>query len=171
LAVITLAQDDIQNIFISLSVRSLSKNVMLISRMRHKYSYKKLKLAGVDKIISAANMASMLVGTLINKPLATEAINSILSGKRNARCEQVEIFSDSPIIGKTIKDIDISSYRLILLGVSRKTGEKREFIFNPKDDFKLKEGDILVLLGYSISITNFKNIMKKSSIKHARKKR
>lgn len=171
LAVITLAQDDIQNIFISLSVRSLSKNVMLISRMRHKYSYKKLKLAGVDKIISAANMASMLVGTLINKPLATEAVNSILSGKRNARCEQVEIFSDSPIIGKTIKDIDISSYRLILLGVSRKTGEKREFIFNPKDDFKLKEGDVLVLLGYSISITNFKNIMKKSSIKYARKKR
>ena len=171
LAVITLAQDDIQNIFISLSVRSLSKNVMLISRMRHKYSYKKLKLAGVDKIISAANMTSMLVGTLVNKPLATEAINSILSGKRNARCEQVEIFADSFLAGKSIRDIDIGSYRLILLGVSRKINEQREFIFNPKDDFELKEGDILVLLGYSISITNFKNIMKKSSIKHARKKR
>ncbi len=171
MAVITLAQDDIQNIFISLSVRSLSKDVMLISRMRRKYSYKKLKLAGVDKIISAANMASMLVGTLVDKPLATEAINSILSGKRNARCEQVEIFADFSIVGKTIKDVDIASYRLILLGVSRKINAKREFIFNPKDDFKLKEGDILVLLGYSISIANFKNIMKKSSIKHARNKR
>ena len=171
IAVITLAQDDIQNIFISLSVRSLSKNVMLISRMRRKYSYKKLKLAGVDKIISAANMASMLVTTLVNKPLATEAINSILSGKRNARCEQVEIYSDSSMVGKSIKDIDFSSYRLILLGVSREENSIREFIFNPKDDFKLREGDILVLLGYSVSVTNFKNIMKKSSIKHARKKR
>jgi len=171
LAVITLAQDDIQNIFISLSVRSLSKDVKLISRMRRKYSYKKLKLAGVDKIISAANMASMLVSTLVNKPLATEAINSILSGKRNARCEQIELRNDSPLVGKTIKDIDISSYRLILLGISRKTDITREFIFNPKDDFVLNEGDILVVLGYSISITNFKNIMKKRSVKHARKKR
>ena len=171
LAVITLAQDDIQNIFISLSVRSLSKKVMLISRMRRKYSYKKLKLAGVDKIISAANMASMLVSTLVNKPLATEAINSILSGKRNARCEQIEIYHDSSMVGKSIKDIDISSYRLILLGVSREVGGKREFIFNPKDEFLLKAGDILVLLGYSVSIANFKNIIKKSSIKHARKKR
>ncbi len=171
LAVITLAHDDIQNIFISLSVRSLSKKVLLISRMRHKYSYKKLKLAGVDKIISAANMASMLVTTLVDKPLATEAINSILSGKRNARCEQIEIHSDASIVGKSIKDIDIGSYRLILLGISRDMGKKREFIFNPKDEFILKDGDILVVLGYSVSIANFKNIIKKSSIKNARKKR
>jgi len=171
LAVITLAQDDIQNIFISLSVRSLSKNVMLISRMRSKYSYKKLKLAGVDKIISSANMASMLVGTLVNKPLATEAINSILSGKRNARCEQIEVYSDMPIAGKTIKDMDINSYRLILLGISRNNEGKREFIFNPRDDFVLMPSDILVVLGYSISIANFKNIMKKRSVKNARKKR
>ncbi len=172
LAVITLAQDDMQNIFISLSVRSISKNVMLISRMRHKNSYKKLKLAGVDKVISSTNMASMLVGTLIDKPIATEAINSILSGKRNARCDQVEVLHNSFIEGKTIKEIDIGSYKLILLGVSRVTEFKiREFMFNPNDDFILKEGDILVVLGYTISITNFKSIIKKSSIKHARRKR
>ncbi len=172
LAVITLAQDDMQNIFISLSVRSISKNVMLISRMRHKNSYKKLKLAGVDKVISAANMASMLVGTLVDKPIATEAINSILSGKRNARCDQIEVLHNSFIEGKTIGEIDISSYKLILLGVSRLNEfQTREFIFNPKDDFVLKEGDILVVLGYTISIANFKSIIEKSSIKHARKKR
>ena len=170
-AVITLAQDDIQNIFISLSVRSISKDVMLISRMRNKNSYKKLKLAGVNKIISAANTASMLVSTLVNKPLATEAINSILSGKRHARCEQIEIYHDQPIIGKSIKELDLGFYKIILLGISRidKNG-KREFIFNPKDDFRIEEGDILVVLGYSISISNFKNIIEKRSIKHARKK-
>ena len=171
LAVITLAQDDIQNIFISLSVRSISKDILLISRMRNKNSYKKLKLAGVDKIISASNTASMLVSTLVDKPLATEAINSILSGKRHARCEQIEIFKDSSIIGKSVKDLDITSYKLILLGVSRqKEDKKREFIFNPKDEFVFMEGDILVVLGYSISISNFKNIIEKRSLKHARKK-
>ena len=171
LAVITLAHDDIQNIFISLSVRSLSKNVMLISRMRHKNSYKKLKLAGADKIISAVNMASMLVSTLIEKPLAIEAINSILSGKRNARCEEITIYGDSTLVGKKIGEINISFYKLILLGVSKKHDITREFIFNPKDDFVLSEGDILVVLGYSISITNFKNIIKKRSIRYARNKR
>ncbi|NPA73276.1 MAG: potassium transporter TrkA [Epsilonproteobacteria bacterium] len=172
LSVITLAQDDMQNIFISLSVRSISKNVVLISRMRYKHSYKKLKLAGVDKIISAANMASMLVGTLVNKPIATEAINSILSGKRNARCDQVEVLHNSFLEGKSIADVDISSYKLILLGVSRRNSDNtREFIFNPQDDFILREGDILVVLGYTISIAHFKSIIEKSSIKYARKQR
>ncbi len=172
LAVITLAQDDIQNIFIALSVRSVSKDIMLISRMKNKNSYKKLKLAGVDKVISAANMASMLVSTLVNKPIATEAINSILSGKRNARCEQIEVLHNSMLEGKTIKDIDISSYKLILLGISKKDSSGyREFIFNPKDSFTLSENDILVILGYTISIANFKSIVEKSSIKHARKNR
>ncbi len=171
-AVITLAQDDMQNILISLSVRSLSKDVMLISRMRNKNSYKKLKLAGVDKIISAANMASMLVATLVDKPLATEVINSMLSGKKNARCEQVEIYHDSTLIGKKLEEVDIDSFKLILLGISRQmVGKKREFIFNPKEDFVLKESDILVVLGYSISISSFKTYVEKSSIKHARKKR
>ncbi len=171
LAVITLAHDDIQNIFISLSVRSLSKSVMLISRMRHKHSYKKLKLAGVNKIISAVNMSSMLISTLINKPLAIEAINSILSGKKNARCEEIIIYKDSPLAGKKIGEINIDFYKLILLGVSKKYDMIREFIFNPKDDFVLNEGDILVVLGYSISIANFKNVMKKRSIRYARNKR
>jgi voltage-gated potassium channel len=59
-----------------------------------------------------------------------------------------------------------------LLGVSRKSEfQTREFIFNPKDDLVLKEGDILVVLGYTISIANFKSIIEKSSIKHARKQR
>jgi len=172
LAVISLAQEDMQNIFISLSVRSISKSVMLISRMRHKNSYKKLKLAGVNKVISAANMASMLVGTLVDKPIATEAINSILSGKRNARCDQIEVLHNSFISGKSIAQIDIPSYKLILLGVSRVNEmNEREFIFNPPDDFILKDGDILVVLGYTISIANFKSIIEKSIIKHARKKR
>ena len=172
LAVITLAQDDMQNIFISLSVRSISKDVVLISRMRHKHSYKKLKLAGVNKVISATNMASMLVSTLVDKPVATEAINSILSGKRNARCDQVEVLHHSFLDGLSIKDVDIGSYKLILLGVSRADENgKRAFVFNPQDDFVLKEGDILVILGYTISIANFKSIIEKSSIKHARKKR
>jgi len=144
---------------------------MLISRMRHKNSYKKLKLAGVDKIISAVNMASMLVSTLIEKPLAIEAINSILSGKRNAKCEEITIYGDSILVGKKISEININFYKLILLGVSKKHDTIREFIFNPKDDFVLSEGDILVILGYSISITNFKNIIKKRSIRYARNKR
>ncbi len=172
LAIITLAQDDMQNIFISLNVRSVSKTVMLISRMRQKYSYKKLKLAGVDKVISPANMASMLATTLIDKPIATEAINSILSGKRNARCEQIEVLQNSFIENKSIKNIDIGAFKLILLGVSRKNlFGLTEFIFNPQDDFILKEGDMLIVLGYTISITNFKSIIEKSSIRHARKKR
>ena len=140
--------------------------------MRNKNSYKKLKLAGVDKVVSAANMTSMLVSTLVDKPIVTNAINSILSGKRNARCEQVEVVHGCMLEGKSIKDLNIEAYKLILLGISKNIDfKKRKFIFNPNDDFVFLEGDILIVLGYTISIANFKSIVEKSSIKYARKNR
>ena len=168
-AVICLAQSDMSNIFIALNIRSICKSIPIISRTIDKNSYKKLKLAGVDHIVSPYDLAGLMVSKFIEQPIAIEAIANILLERKNAVCDQVEVLKDSFLIDKTIKDINFKRYKLILLGVVRVS--KEHFYFNPDIDFKLCQNDILIIMGYNISVSHFKSIVMESRLKSVRRKR
>ncbi|MRI59265.1 MAG: potassium transporter TrkA [Epsilonproteobacteria bacterium] len=178
-AVMALTDSDMHNIYICLNIRSFSKDVFLVSRTIDTSSQKKLKLAGADYLISPYITAGLFAAKVIEQPIAIEAINDILTARKNALCDQVEVIHDSFLDGARVGEIDFSRYKLILLGVVRsldgskgaKWGANRRFIFNPPADFVLKVDDILVIMGYSISISHFKSEVIESSLKNVRKKR
>ncbi len=167
-AAICLAQNDIHNIFIALNIRSVSKSVPIISRTFSKNSYKKLELAGVDYIVSPYQTAGLIASKIITQPIAVEAISDILSKKKNAVCDEVEVLRNSFLENKTIEDIELNKYKLILLGVRRIDEKGKKFYFNPKDNFILKAGDLLIIMGYSISVSHFKSLVIESSLRYAR---
>lgn len=176
-AVLAMTDRDMHNIFICLNVRSFSKKVFLVSRTVDKNSHKKLRLAGADYLISPYETAGVFASKIIEQPIAITALNDILTAKRNALCDQVEVLKGSFLEGKKIGDIDFGKYKLILLGVIRHIENetipelKRKFYFNPDENFELKVNDILIILGYNISINNFKSLVTESSLSHVRKKR
>ena len=170
-AVICLAQDDLHNIVIALNVRSISKSIPIIARSFSKNSQKKLKLAGADYVVSPYETAGLIASKILSQPIAMEAIINILSKKKNAVCDEVEVLRDSLLENKTIGEIDLERYKLILLGVRRIDENGKKFYFNPPDDFVLKTGDLLIIMGYSISVSHFKSEVIESSLTHARKKR
>ncbi len=170
-AVMCLAQDDIHNIFIALNIRSLSKSIPIISRTFNKNSYKKLKLAGVDYIVSPYETAGLIASKILSQPIAIEAVINILSKKKNAVCDETEVLKNSFLENIRIKDIDLDKYKLILLGVRRIDENGKKFHFNPSGNFILKSGDLLIIMGYSISVSHFKSLVIESSLTHARKKR
>ncbi len=170
-AVICLAQDDLHNIVIALNVRSISKGIPIITRSFSKNSQKKLKLAGADYVVSPYETAGLIASKILSQPIAMEAIINILSKKKNAVCDEVEVLRDSFLENKKIEEIDIESYKLILLGVRRIDEHGKKFHFNPPDSFVLKTGDLLIIMGYSISVSHFKSQVIESSLAHARKKR
>ncbi|MRJ02399.1 MAG: potassium transporter TrkA [Epsilonproteobacteria bacterium] len=173
-AVLALTDSDMHNIYICLNIRSFSKEVFLISRTIDHNSHKKLKLAGADYLISPYLTAGLFASKIIEQPIAIEAINDILNAKRNALCDQIEVVKDSFLVGKRVGEIDFKAYKIVLLGVVRMEGGKkgeRKFYFNPEDSFLLEVDDILVVVGYSISITNFKSSVIESSLAYGKKRR
>lgn len=176
-AVMTLTDSDMHNIYICLNIRSFSKDVFIVSRTIDFNSHKKLKLAGANYLISPYVTAGFFATKIMEQPIAVEAINNILTARKNALCEQVEVIKGSFLVGKKIEEINFDRYKLILLGVVRKDETqrleefKRKFIFNPPSEFVLECGDVLVIMGYSISIAHFKSEVIESSFKHGRKKR
>ena len=171
-AIMILTNQDIHNIYIALNIRSFSKDVFLIARNIDNNSYKKLKLAGVNEVISPYMTAGLIASMVIRQPIAVQAINDILTARKNALCDQIEIIEGSTLDGAPIGDIPVDTYKILILGVvrphqdSRLKHLKQHFIFHPSNDFVLQKGDILVVMGYSISISSFKSYVIESSLKH-----
>jgi voltage-gated potassium channel len=170
-AVLTLTDSDMHNIYICLNIRSFSKEVLLISRTIDKNAHKKLLLAGADYLISPYETAGLFAAKIIDQPIAIEAINDILNAKKNALCDQVEVLKESFLANKKVGEIDFQGYKLVLLGVVRFDNaqgplqrRKKRFYFNPNDEFVLEPEDVLVVIGYTISINHFKTIVIESSL-------
>ena len=174
-AIMILTNQDIHNIYIALNIRSFSKKVFLVARNIDNNSYKKLKLAGVNEVVSPYMTAGLIASMVIEQPVAVQAISDILTARKNALVDQIEIVSDSTLDGATIGSLPVSEFKVLILGVLRPRHDakikhlKQEFIFHPPESFVLKRGDILVIMGYSISINSFKSYVIESSLKYEKK--
>ena len=165
-SVICVTHDDITNVFITINARSLCKYVEIIARCSDQSVAKKLKLAGANHVIMPEEIAGLLGAVYIGQPVAFEAMQAILTQKRTARIDEVEIKLGSFLDGATIEDFDFSANRLVLLAVLKrmKDSDKKKHIvtFNPSEATMLEAGDILVVMGYSVSIADFKGRLEHS---------
>jgi voltage-gated potassium channel len=97
-----------------------------------------------------------------------------LSEKKNAIIDEIKVLENSILDGKLLGEIDFDKYKILLFGVLKvKESDvlqttfslsKGHFYFNPPFDLKLEAGDIIVVMGYSVSINYFKYHIEKSSL-------
>ncbi len=172
--IFVLTNNDISNSFIVLSVKAFSKNAEIISLANDEKNISKIKKAGADYVVVPSRVTALLTAEYIGHPITFEVIDAILTEKRNAIIDEIIVIKDSILDGKLVGEIDFDRYKLILFGVLKRSEspllnetlqiEKGHFYFNPSFDLKLEEGDILVVMGYSVSVNYFKYQIERSSI-------
>jgi len=158
--VLCLTSDDIVNIFIAVNVKSLNKNVHVAARCSDEEVAQKMYFADVDQVIMPEEIAGMMAAVYVGEPVAFEVLLSIIDQKDKIQIDEIEITAGSLGDGSTLKELQLESLRVILLGILR--GSKRkdpEFIFNPDDDFILQEKDNIVCIAHQAAISNLKRKM------------
>ncbi|MCV6606821.1 MAG: NAD-binding protein [Campylobacterales bacterium] len=164
------AGNDAENIFITLTARSISKDILIIARTDNIKSKKKFILAGANHVLSPFEIVGLMASETIGQPVAFEAINGMLTGDDEILIEPVKIHHHSVLNNKTLEEINIKQYKLLLFGVLRIYEEhqegfqfldidKKRFYFNPKKHFKLKADDIIIVLGHKKGMYLFKDHM------------
>jgi voltage-gated potassium channel len=154
ITLLALTGSDIENIYICLNARSLSKDMIVIARASSSKLINKYKRAGANRVVLPYEIASSMLVASIIYPTMYKAINAILNFKDIATVDEIFINKESLIVGKSLKEINFTAYKLVVFGVQH--GISGEFIFNPKPSYILKEGDVLVVMGNKISIDYFK---------------
>ncbi len=153
-AILCLEEDDVLNVYIALTIRSISRKINVISVAQDEHNIVKLKLSGVNEVIFAQNIVGLLAREFGGKPVAFEAFHAMRSGEESMYLEEMVIDDLISQYHKTIRSLQHQRFFLILLGFYRR-GEEH-FVFNPNVETSLESGDILVLLGEYQYIQEFK---------------
>ena len=156
ITILCLTNSDIENIYISLNAKSLSRDIRVIARATDEKMYKKFHLAGVDHILTPSKVANIMLHTAINQPIMYNGIYAILTGKNIANMDEVSTQRHRKLIGKKLSEIDFKKHKILFIGIQK--GLDGKFFFNPSQETVLEEDDILLLMGQKISISYFKEL-------------
>lgn len=176
-AVVCATNDDRTNAFVTLTARSINPKLEIVTRANRKGVRKKLLLAGANHVVEPFEMVALAAAQSVGHPVAFDALHNFMGHESRHDVDIVPIPPDSTLTQCTLQDIDFAAARLILFGVlvqpdthlqrgfalSNKLSNK-EFRFNPKADFHIEEGDILVVLGHSESIQQFRDAVESNSL-------
>ena len=171
--IFVLTNDDIANSFIILSLMSMGKKE-IIALANDERNISKLKKAGATFVVVPTTVTALLIAEYVGNPVTFEVIDAILTEKKNAIIDEIIVIENSILDGKLIGEIDFDKHKLILFGVLKRNSSfllketfkvsEKHFYFNPPFDLKLEAGDVIVVMGYSVSVNYFKYLVERSSV-------
>lgn len=144
-AIILLGDTDVENVYTALTVRSINKNVRMLTILHDKQHRRKLQSAGVNEVIYAQELIGQLSREYSGQPIAFEALHALRSEDSGVRMEEILIDSRMARFIQRVKDLRIRGRHVILLGVESQ--QEARFVFNPDPDFPLAENDLAIVIG------------------------
>jgi len=158
--------NDEENIYLCITMKSIDSNMDIISICQSKDSEQKLELAGVRGILNTLDATAQNIYHLLKNPVMIEAIENILYFNSEIDFVEIEVPKDSFLDGKFINEIDLKKdYNIILLGlIDVEFADK--FIFATRGvNHKIDAKDILLLIGIKDDLEAFKEKLLQSIVK------
>lgn len=158
-AILCLREDDVENVYTALTVRSINKEIFIMSLLMNQINRSKLIHSGVNEILYDKEFVGLIAREYVGQPVAFEAIHTIRSESGSIRMEEI------PITDRVLKNFTFVSelqnirFRVVILGIHKKSSKR--FFFNPIDSTLLESGDFLLVIGNYMFIKEFNKYLLK----------
>ncbi len=140
---ITTIDSDANNVYVTLSARSLNPSLFIVGRANLAGSEPKLSQAGANRIVSPYTMAGRRIAELATRPRVTDFIDAALShGELAFSLEDLEVAADGPLAGRSVADL--RGEGVFVLAILQ--GE-RSYLANPPDDRVVVAGESIIVSG------------------------
>lgn len=139
--------DDPDNLFVTVTARSLNAKVRIVSKALTLGNEAKLERAGANATVSPHRIGGLRLATELLRPHTAEFLDRMMSGtgEEHLRFEDVAVRRGGPFEGASLKDAPIrSEANVLVVALRRPTGE---FVYNPGADQRLEAGSYIVVLG------------------------
>ena len=161
--IIVASDDDGDNLYITLSVRSRRPDMIVIARGSSEEAERKLKLAGADRVVTPYTTAGRVMAQLMIKPQVTSFVNAMTSSEApDLNFEEIEVTSSSGAAGQTIGALNISTETGANIVAVRKLGGALEL--RPTKDTLLEESDVIVGLGSPAEIKKLEEMFERRDL-------
>ena len=134
--------DDHANIVICMAARGLNAEAKIVATARDMRNSTKMKKAGASSVVSPITIGAMRMSSEMVRPGVVTFLDVMLRDKdRNLRIEDVPVGAAGA--GKSLGALQLDRFDNSVLLAARRADA---WIFKPKSDYLLAQGDVLVLM-------------------------
>ena len=143
---VTALTTDADNLFVTLTARSLQPDLFIIARARIESSEAKLSQAGADRVVNPQGIGGARMAAFVLQPHVAEFLDIVMhDGSLEFRLEEVPVPEGSSLAGRSLRDAHIRDSTGALILAMRDAGG--EFTTNPPPETVLAAGQILIAIG------------------------
>lgn len=139
--VFAITDDDSRNLMISLTAKQLNPAARVIARCNDLRNADKMKKAGADEIVSLNFAGGLRIASAMLRPHAVSFLDEMLFSANKLRIEQIT--TPEGFQPRALATLELRSADYVLLAIRRNS---KELLFNPPDDFMVKEGHTLIAM-------------------------
>lgn len=145
-ALITALNADADNLYVTLTGRSMRPDLFIVSRAASKPAVAKLHQAGADRVVDPQDLGGVRMAALALQPHVAEFLDVVMQEDNLAfRLEQVEIPAGSPLAGQTLRSARVHEHTGTLVLAMREPGGS--FRTNPPPGAPIVAGEVLIVIG------------------------
>ncbi len=149
---------DADNLFVSLSARTLNPRLKLCARVAEEENEAKMKRAGANYVFAPYNITGHRMAQSMLRPHVSEFID--LTTKEvglKVAIEQIQVLEGSTFAGRTLSEMSIRrELGVIVLAIRRAAGE---MVFNPPADARIDANDFLIAMGEPANLQRLESLV------------
>jgi len=148
--------NDAGNVFTTLSAKFLNPKIFVVARAVEDETEPKLKKAGADRVVKPYELGGVRMASLLLRPGVADFIE-IVAANRNLdlQIEEIVVKKGSRMHKKTLAELPIrTEFNTII--VSIQNDEKGIFVYNPKGNTVVDEGNKLIAIGEKNNLEKLK---------------
>lgn len=145
-ALVAALADDAENLFVTLSGRSLNPSLFIVARARQDESVAKLGRAGADRVVNPQELGAARMASFVVRPHVAEFVDVVMHERSiEFRMQEVEVPEHSRLVGCTLRDANLGDETgVLVLAVRDASGT---FNSNPSPDTRLQARNVIIAVG------------------------
>jgi voltage-gated potassium channel len=157
MGVVAALTEDKDNLFVTLSARSLNASARIVSKVIGPDAGPKMIRAGANATVSPNMIGGRRMASELVRPTVVEFVDQMLRDHKDVlRLEEVVIPEGSWFIGKTLREVPIRAETKLLVVALR---VDKKFIYNPEPSIELEVGTVLVVLGAAANVARLRELV------------
>lgn len=145
-ALITCLGEDTDNLFVTLTARSLNSDLYIVARANYEENIPKFEKGGANRVATPYQIGGYHMATMALRPGVLDFLDVIVDSRHDElEVEEIEVPKTSFLVGKTIAGaISRDRTGVTILAINQKDGSTK---INPLGSEILRQGDKLIVMG------------------------
>jgi voltage-gated potassium channel len=155
---VAVLSSDAENVFTTLSAKSLNPEIFVVARAIDFSTEPKLLKAGADRVVKPYELGGHRMAEIVLRPGVLDFID-VVAGKKKVdlRMEEITVKTGSSMDKKTLAELPLRRDLNIII-VAIQNEQKGIFIYNPQSDTVVDVGNKLIAIGERSSLDKLRDL-------------